>query len=646
MRTPTTQMPSLIRETLVHLDGIGPGTELKLWRAGISDWADLRSTKFARRAHLARALEASEDALTRGDLAFFFQRLPVTDRWRLFYDFADSFVGVDIETTGLSVYDVITLIGVETEAGYRTFIRGANLEEAVPILEAAAALITFNGTLFDLPFIRRTFPGIHLPAPHLDLRFLGRRVGLRGPLKTVERLAGFARSDELSALGGFAATVLWSEFAHERNVAALELLIKYNAADTAVLKPMCQLIVNRLSEHLRESLIQAERDGDHTQGELFDEPVAIANTAPDVPRPLIPMVRLQESAFVVGAITVPVPAQQQEGPRFKLRDLLGRMTSPSARIVGIDLSGSEKRPTGWALLQGDIVTTRTVSATQEIIDMTLACRPDLVSIDSPLALPAGRHCSLDSCDCRQFGISRTCERELRRRGISVYWCLVPSMQSLTRRGIEIATRLRSAGIQVIESYPGAAQDIMRIPRKRASLTQLRAGLLSFGLKGIRPSETVTHDELDAVTSAVVGTFYLAGAFEGLGDASEGKLIIPQPFDQPNSPAARIPTKACLFAFVGDGAQGFATKAGMAAGLDVEDWGTLGFRPSAPKRSFVVVAPDHDAFLSVLATMGPSVRCIVLRGDAYDRLPAFGDLMLKPDEADAAMQFARWTAEFD
>ena len=62
---------------------------------------------------------------------------------------------------------------------------------------------------------------------------------------------------------------------------------------------------------------------------------------------------------------------------------------------------------------------------------------------------------------------RECERELKRRGVNVYPCLIPSMQKLTARGIRLARSLRERGIPVIESYPGAAQDIMRIPRKGA-----------------------------------------------------------------------------------------------------------------------------------------------------------------------------------
>jgi len=81
-------------------------------------------------------------------------------------------------------------------------------------------------------------------------------------------------------------------------------------------------------------------------------------------------------------------------------------------------------------------------------------KPSLVSIDSPLSLPED-----------PAKIYRECELTLKRRGIGVYWCLLPSMKALTMRGISLAARLRGEGFNVIESYPGAAQDILGIPRK-------------------------------------------------------------------------------------------------------------------------------------------------------------------------------------
>ncbi len=182
------------------------------------------------------------------------------------------------------------------------------------------------------------------------------------------------------------------------------------------------------------------------------------------------------------------------------------------RALGIDLTGAEKRASGVALLSdNEIVFTSRVKADWQIIATAAESGADIVSIDSPLSLPE---------DSKK--IYRDCELTLKRRGIGVYWCLLPSMKALTMRGIKLAAELRRLrlGLQVvIESYPGAAQDLLGVRRKSKALDALRHGLKEFGIVG---NLEVSHDELDAVTAALVGLFYLRGEYEALGT-----LILPR-----------------------------------------------------------------------------------------------------------------------
>jgi predicted nuclease with RNAse H fold len=190
------------------------------------------------------------------------------------------------------------------------------------------------------------------------------------------------------------------------------------------------------------------------------------------------------------------------------------------RIVGIDLTGSEKRATGWALMEGASVTTKCIRTDDELIRETLAANADLISIDSPLSLPEGY-------GAPGVPIYRKCELALKRMGISVFWCLLPSMKMLTQRGIKLTHELRQAGGNVIESYPGAAQDILGIPRKKASLQELKWGLSRAGITGDFLTADITHDEVDAITSALVGLFYLADDYIALGTGAEDYLIVPR-----------------------------------------------------------------------------------------------------------------------
>lgn len=180
------------------------------------------------------------------------------------------------------------------------------------------------------------------------------------------------------------------------------------------------------------------------------------------------------------------------------------------RAFGIDLTGSEKRASGVALLEDHrVVYTRRVKSDGEMISLAINAGIEVVSIDSPLSLPE------DSTK-----IYRECELTLKRRGMGVYWCLLPSMKALTMRGIGMATELRRLvslnyfpGFTVIESYPGAAQDVLGIPRKNKGKEVLATALAKYGIQG---NLDVSHDELDAITAAIVGKLYLEGQYEALG----------------------------------------------------------------------------------------------------------------------------------
>ena len=173
------------------------------------------------------------------------------------------------------------------------------------------------------------------------------------------------------------------------------------------------------------------------------------------------------------------------------------------KVVGIDLTGSEDKFSGLAILDDECrVRTARLKSDPAIEGYVLGAAPELVSIDSPLSLPENSTL-----------IYRDCELQLKRRGIGVYWCLLPSMKALTMRGIALAKRLRAMNFPVIESYPGAAQDILGMPRKKKGIKELAAALARYGVVG---DLEVTHDELDAVTAAIVGILYLGGDYEALG----------------------------------------------------------------------------------------------------------------------------------
>lgn len=406
---------------------------------------------------------------------------------------------LDIETTGLShYYDEITIIGWSLDGKARTVVKGQDIAIFASDLAKANVLVTFNGIRFDARFIAQEFPDLALPPVHIDLMYLCRRVGLTGGQKSIEAELRLHLRDDLADVDGFAAVLLWHRYLRG-DLEALSLLIRYNRADVAAMGALLDTVIGRLAY----------------QPDLYIEPVSFVRwSAP---------IGWKE---VADELLVPPAPTLRQAQTFS--SLFGGTPAETARIVGIDLTGSETKPSGWAILDGNNAETALLATDEEIIERTLAEIPHLVSIDSPLCMPAGRMSADDTDPGRdEFGIMRQCERELKRRGVNVYPCLLPSMQNLTVRGMSLADRFRKLGTPVIESYPGAAQDIMRIPRKGAGKEWLGLGLREFGITGAYTVAEVSHDELDAITSALVGTFHWIGLSEPLGSAEEPPLVIPK-----------------------------------------------------------------------------------------------------------------------
>lgn len=190
-------------------------------------------------------------------------------------------------------------------------------------------------------------------------------------------------------------------------------------------------------------------------------------------------------------------------------------------VLGVDLAGSERRPTGMCLLYEDYdcrcwIVYRDI----DIILAALAYLPRVIAIDAPLTLPRGRK-SLSSREPTHF---RSCDLEMRRRGIKFFPITLGPMRTLTARGMLLKKRLEELGLGVIEVYPGGAQDVLGLPRKSKDLNMLIDGLRTLGLRGLRAG--LSGDEADAATCALVGLLYIENKYEALGEIDEGQIIMP------------------------------------------------------------------------------------------------------------------------
>lgn len=193
-------------------------------------------------------------------------------------------------------------------------------------------------------------------------------------------------------------------------------------------------------------------------------------------------------------------------------------------ILGLDLAGSPRRPTGFCVLRGRRVSVGHVFDDEDIFETVKTAAPQLIAIDAPLALPAGRCCLRDTCTCARTTHFRVSDDELRRLGIRFFPITLGPMRQLTQRGMQLKVALEARGIPVIETYPGAAQDIWGIPRQR-DVPGLRRGLSRFRLQGLDRTERSPH-VLDAVTCALVGRLYLDGGAWSIGSPNEALMILP------------------------------------------------------------------------------------------------------------------------
>jgi len=176
---------SAVLTDLTLLCGIGEATRRRLNRLGYLTVADLMEhPRYCREA--ARLLCAVEQGDTRGLADWIGRRHRCSDPLLLqisrFHD-AGDLLFLDIETLGLSGQPII-LIGLARFEGGSIVVRQyllrsvgeekAALTTVLPHLEAdGAALVTFNGRAFDLPYLRDRFARHGIPAdltlPHFDI---------------------------------------------------------------------------------------------------------------------------------------------------------------------------------------------------------------------------------------------------------------------------------------------------------------------------------------------------------------------------------------------------------------------------------------------------------------------------------------------
>lgn len=258
----------MLENSFVHLPGISPEIENRLWSLGLHTWDHLEENLgevfgAKKAAKVLIAIEESRAALDMGDHIFFQSKFKGPEKWRclpslLNANASDRIAYLDIESTGLGFPPAAYSTSIAVLFGGELFVEHkfeAKRRLMQRIQDEAQCLVTFNGASFDLPFLRREF-GLELRNPHVDLRYWTAKHDKRGGLKKVQMMFPEVRQRESMDIDGFDAVRLWRM--HEWGVAnALETLMTYNAEDTVVLEQLMYCLLNleaARAPHLRLAL--------------------------------------------------------------------------------------------------------------------------------------------------------------------------------------------------------------------------------------------------------------------------------------------------------------------------------------------------------------------------------------------------------
>ena len=250
----------MLIHTFVHLPFVGRKTEQKYWASGIHTWEELLrllKDKSHARSRVNRTVKALKDSLDNKHNPYYFHRLlPPSERWRLYPDFLHKCAFLDIETTGSSAWEnEITVIGLYNGKEFKQFLNGFNLDQFENEIYQYKLLVTFNGSSFDLPFLKYYFRHFEFDAAHIDLRFVMSKLGYGGGLKRIEKQLGLDRPSEVEGFSEWEAVWLWERYQNGDRT-ALELLLEYNRQDVINLKKLlefaCEHYIDNYVSHYIE----------------------------------------------------------------------------------------------------------------------------------------------------------------------------------------------------------------------------------------------------------------------------------------------------------------------------------------------------------------------------------------------------------
>tara|TARA_A100001011_G_C14247657_1_gene816322 strand:- start:24 stop:878 length:855 start_codon:yes stop_codon:yes gene_type:complete len=244
----------MLKKTFIHLKGIGNKKEKAIWGDNFYGWDSIiekNNTNLSIKSfkEISEKIEVSKKQLELRNAIFFYNLLPSREQWRLFGEFREESLFLDIETNGSNPEtSIITTVATYDGKTIKHYVNDENLDEFVNDIYDYKVLITYNGKCFDVPFIERFF-NIHIDHAQIDLRYILSSLGFKGGLKSCESQLGISRN-ELQGVDGSFAIHLWNEYYYNGNQKALDSLLAYNIQDAVNLEFLMYFAYNSNLEKL------------------------------------------------------------------------------------------------------------------------------------------------------------------------------------------------------------------------------------------------------------------------------------------------------------------------------------------------------------------------------------------------------------
>ena len=185
-------------------------------------------------------------------------------------------------------------------------------------------------------------------------------------------------------------------------------------------------------------------------------------------------------------------------------------------VFGIDLAGSSRNPTGWAMIKGKAVKIFLLYKDREILENIVRNNPALIAIDAPLSLP------------KKGEFFRKADREMIRKGYKLLPPNFPAMRKLALRAIRLNRLIEEKSYKAIEVHPTSTRKALQMPLKDWKTIQEAQNTL--GLKGELETRPLATHEIDAITAALTAVLHLKRQTDQIGDNEEGYIILPKKTD--------------------------------------------------------------------------------------------------------------------